>query len=342
MDLQVPLKLPIADLHCDLLWYLSLDPKRTAYDLQARCAIPQLKNGHVKIQTMAIFVETNAGSVENGLAQANIFKELPKKYPDVFYNVGKFQDSDVLNEMEDSSKIGILAAVENASAFCAENEDLMSAMKRMTEIQKKIGKFLYLSLTWNTENRFGGGTLTKIGLKDDGKQLVDYLCERKIALDLSHTSDYLAFDLLNYIEKKGLQIPLMASHSNMRAVTNVPRNLPEEIAKEIIKRKGIIGVNFVRYFLGSDSPQSFCKQLEHVINLGGGKNICFGADFFCIEDLPIESQKPLDVLFFPDFNEAGSYGRVLELWRKNLKLDDELLKNICYKNYQRFFKQVFI
>lgn len=330
-------QLPIADLHCDLLWYLSLDQNRTANDPQARCAIPQLKNGNVHVQTMAIFVETNTHSLESGLKQASIFNDLPNQYHESFQTLKKVDDIENLHK---ASKIGIIPAVENASAFCDESEDISLILKRFTTEQRKIGKFFYVSLTWNTENRFGGGALTKIGLKNDGKLFVDYLCERGIALDLSHASDYLAFDLLNYIEKKGLILPLIASHSNMRAIANVPRNLPDEIAKEIIKKNGLIGINFVRYFLGSESPQSFAKQLEHVLTLGGEKNICFGADFFCIEDLPLSSQKPLDVLFFPGYNQAGSYGKVVDIWRSELKLHEGILKNICYGNYHRFLKAV--
>lgn len=335
MNLQE--KFHIADLHCDLLWYLSLDPKRSAHDLQARCSIPQLREGRVKLQTMAIFTETDASSVENGKKQAEIFKRLPSLYPDTFTLARQAIDLDVLVQ---SNTIGIVPAIENASAICNETEDISKGLERLTNLQKKIGKMLYVSLTWNSENRFGGGALTKVGLKEDGKILVDYLSERRVALDFSHTSDYLAYDLLNYIDKKGLQLPVLASHSNMRAVTNVPRNLPDEITKEIIKRNGVIGINFIRYFLGSESIQYFSRQIEHLLKLGAEDNICFGADFFSIEDLPLSLQKPLDVLFFPEYNHAGSYEKVLELWKSELKLGDKMIKKIASINAIRFLNNV--
>jgi microsomal dipeptidase-like Zn-dependent dipeptidase len=75
-----------------------------------------------------------------------------------------------------------------------------------------------------------------------------------------------------------------------------------------------------------------------MLKLGGEHSISFGADFFCIEDLPPHLQKPLDVLFFPSFNHAGCYGRVLEMWRNRLSLSESSLRDICYGNFFRFIK----
>lgn len=337
MNILPHVKFPIADLHCDLLWYLSLDSKRTANDRQVRCSIPHLKEGGVKIQTMAIFTETNANSVESGIAQGEIFKKLPKLYPDSFQFIRQTKE---LTLGEQSDKIGIVPAIENASAVCGEAEELSLGLERLTAMQRKIGKLLYVSLTWNHENRFGGGALTKVGLKADGKELVDYLYAKGIALDFSHTSDYLAYDLLNYIDKKGWRLPILASHSNMRAIAEAPRNLPDDIAKEIIQRAGVIGFNFIRSFLGGNSPRVFSRHLEYLLKFRAEKNICFGADFFCAEDLPAEIRKPPEALFFPSYDHAGAYGKVVEAWKKELLLPDPILKDLCYGNYVRFVRRV--
>jgi membrane dipeptidase len=325
----------IADLHCDLLWYLSLDAKRSAYDPTVRCSISQLQEGNVKIQTLPIFTETEAHSVKKGEHQANLFKYLPRNYPGIFHLIKREEQIAPLD------RIGIIPAIENASAICSEKEDLDHALERLTALQRKIGKVLYISLTWNQENRFGGGNQTNIGLKPDGERLIDYLAMKGIAVDFSHTSDHLAYDMLNYIEKKALDLPLLASHSNLRAVTNFPRNLPDEIAKEVIKRNGVIGLNFIRYLVGQESPRFFVRHIEHLLKLGGEKNICLGADFFCIEDVPKENRKPEDLLFFPSYHHAGTYGKVIELWKKELSLSDTTIKNICLSNFIRFFKRVF-
>lgn len=328
---------PIADLHCDLLCYLSRNPARTAYDLAARCSIPQLKKGNVKIQTMAIFTETSPESVASGLAQGNAFKMLPKNHPEIFEFV---RQPHQFEELRTSNKIGILPAMENASSFCSEDDNLEFAFQRLTTLQRKIGKLAYLSLTWNTENRFGGGALTNIGLKHDGMLLIDYLHKNGIALDFSHASDYLATDILNYIDKQGYHMFLLASHSNFRTVANAPRNLPDDLAKEILKRKGIIGLNFIRPFIGEASQDNFVKQLEHALRIGAHHGICLGADFFYAEDVS-SSNIPRNNLYFPEFENAECYPSLVELWKKKLSPPESTLEQICYTNLTSFLTRKF-
>lgn len=334
LDLTLPKqKHHIADFHCDLLCYLAGHSQRSAYDRAPRCGILQLKQGRVKIQTMAIFSETEPNSSKKGFAQAEIYKELPKLYPDVFEII---HSAETLQMIENSEKIGIIPAIENASCICSEEDDLDKALKKFESIQKKMGRIAYLSLTWNTENRFGGGALTKVGLKEDGKSLMEYLYKHQIALDLSHASDYLAYDCLNYLDKKGLSLPIVASHSNFRVVKNVPRNLPDDLAKEILNRGGIIGLNVIRSFVGEESTDNFLKQLEHALKFEKREGICFGADFFYEEDLPPAHRKPVDQLFFPNFDHAGTYEMILNLWRDSLIVSEQNIKDICFKNLQSF------
>lgn len=328
---------PIADLHCDLLCYLGKDRSRTAHDRAVRCSIPQLKAGYVKFQTMAVFTETAQDSSKMGWDQFEVFKQLPEHYPNTFVFL---KQQDDIEEILAGEGIGIVAALENASAICDEKEDLDKALLALTKVQKKIGKLLYVSLTWNGENRFGGGAFTKVGLKDDGKRVVDYLNRMGIALDFSHTSDYLAFDLLDHIEKEKLSLPVLASHSNMRAVADFPRNMPDDLVREIVKRRGVIGLNFIRYLLGRESPSSLARHVEHLLSLSGEAKLCFGADFFFDGDVPVAYRKPVEELFFPDIEDAGSYPKVLDLLKKALGLSDDTIEGLCYKNFSNFFCQM--
>jgi len=285
---------------------------------------------------MAIFSETAIGSAKEGLAQASVFKLLPKQYPGIFEIV---HSQAQLDNLDHSEKIGILPAIENASGFFEETEDLDKALQQFRAWQKKIGKIAYMSLTWNTENRFGGGALTKVGLKRDGQRLIELMSQWKIPLDLSHASDYLAFDILNYLEKTGLSLPLLASHSNMRAVADVPRNLPDDLVLEIVRRKGIIGLNFFRNFVGRESPANFIKHFDHVLRLGGERHVCFGADFFHNDDLPDGYQKTPEEAFFPSYDNAGAYHKILDLWKQHLYPSEKALAYICYQNFVDFFKK---
>lgn len=320
--------LMVADLHCDLLCYLGADSLRSVMDPEPRCSLPQLKAGKVKLQTMAIFTDTGEGSVRRGEAQIRCFLNLPKDFVRII---------DIKKIDLDGDKINTLLAVENASAMFEEEESLIKGYERIEKIEKEVGKILYISFTWNLENRFGGGAHTNAGLKEDGKRLLDYLRGKKIAVDLSHASDSLAEDILRYVDD---DISIIASHSNYRAVVNVPRNLPDDIAKEIISRKGLIGFNFYRDFVGTESVDNLVRQIEHALKLGGEKACCFGADFFYGGDLPPAFKKPLERMFFSDYGDASTYGNLKGLWQSKLGLSDELLSDISFGNVMAYLERL--
>lgn len=313
---------PIIDLHCDLLFYLEGNGQRTPYDLAARCAIPQLRQGDVKVQTLAIFTQTELHSVQKGLHQIRLYQELPLRCPKDFTHYSAQWNMQ-------SSAIAILMAFENASGFCGEGEPFHEGIKRLNHIIKNVGKPLYISLTWNAENRFGGGALAQAGLKEDGKRLLEELHQKKIAVDLSHASDALAYDIIDYIEAHRLDIPLIASHSNSRAIAFVPRNLPNELAQEIFRRGGIIGLNLYHLFIG-ESEDFIPKHIAHWLELGGEDHIALGTDFFYEADLP--SLRHGKDVFFPNYQDASCYGKLLHSLQKELRLNSTIIEKFAHKN----------
>jgi membrane dipeptidase len=319
---------PIADLHCDLLEYLTGEPPRTAYQPDVRCSIPQLSAGGVSWQTMAIYVTSSPGSSKVAMRQYQVYKELTGRYPEF-----KTFSPEIKND-----GISIALALENASGLCEEGEPLEIGLKRLAKIQQEVEHLFYISLTWNDENRFGGGNLSSVGLKQDGRSLLEFMSGRGIAVDLSHTSDALAYEIIDFIDKAALDLPLIASHSNFRRVRDVPRNLPDEIAKEIGRRKGIIGMNVIASFLGEDPEKSFVSHMEHALNLGLEKQICFGADFFYEGSIPVHCRKPSNAYFYPAYNDASTYQKILKLYEKELGLSTTTLQNIASGNFLEFFK----
>ena len=231
-------------------------------------------------------------------------------------------------------KIRPVLAIENASVFCEETEPLQKGLDRLDRWMQEAGLILYISLTWNDENRFGGGNASKTGLKPDGKVLLEWMEGKGISIDFSHTSDALAHDLLNTIDAKNYRISPVASHSNFRKVADVPRNLTDEIAKEIFQRNGLIGINFLRPFLGGKGPEDFLRQIEHADRLNGLGSLCFGADFFNDSDVP--ELRRLKPFYYPHFDNASCYPRLIELLRT--QLPEHQIEKIASGNIFRFIK----
>ena len=181
-----------------------------------------------------------------------------------------------------------------------------------------------ISLTWNEENELGTGVLSSSshGLTDFGRKIVKKLTDDGIIIDVSHASDKLFFDILNNTDS-----PVIATHSNSRAVTNNKRNLTDEMFKNIRDRGGITGLNFHNAFLNDDQKKASLDDLirhaEHFLELNGEKTLALGADFDG-GNMP-EDLKDLSVT-------RKIYSRFMKEFGK------ELTDRIFFENASDFFK----
>lgn len=154
---------------------------------------------------------------------------------------------------------------------------------------------------------------------------------------MSHTSDDSARDILNFITQHGIDIPVIASHSNFRAITTHARNLPDDVAQEIIKRGGLIGLNFVAEFVGSEGLHSFLRQIEYAIKIGAEKTLCFGADFFHADDGISALGLPAGHQFFHQgFDSSACYPKLIELMEQKLHLSASTVQDFISQNVMRF------
>ena len=323
---------PIMDLHCDMLAYLA--DKEGAHPGNKEdigCAIPFLREGNVKLQVMAVWTATGDGSTRFANKQITAFQKLCSDHTDTFVPVTNWND---LYKARDSQKSGVVLAIENAAGLCEENEPLQNAFERIEQIQSMTERILYISLTHFGENRFAGGNATETGLKKDGIALLDFINGREIAIDLSHASTRLMIDILNYTEVADYHIPVIASHSNFRSVFEHPRNLPDDVVREIVRRNGLIGINFVRAFVHPSEPEKLLQHILHGFEIGAGTAICFGADFFHWKSIADPERLPY---FFEAHMHAGRYPEILRSLSRNLGKHD--LNALAYKNVSDFIQR---
>lgn len=165
--------------------------------------------------------------------------------------------------------------------------------------------------------------------------MLEYMSDKKIAIDLSHTSDVLAFDILNCMSKNNLKISVIASHSNFRDVFSHARNLPKEIAQEIIHRNGLIGLNFLRAFLHDTNPNALYEHINYGLDLGEEKALCFGADYFYTASHPDQSRKPF---FHKEHDNASLYPSILN--ELSQRVSPLTLEGIANKNLTNFIKRL--
>ncbi len=330
---NVRMKLPIIDTHCDLLSYLTAIPGAKADKTEdIACAVPYLKQGNVKLQILAIYTNVVPDSMEFAEIQARKYGELLRDFSEELYA----PDGHHISTLENQNKIALVTAIENAAGIANETIPIEKAFDQLERLISLTGRMAYISLTHHTENRFGGGNYIEgVGLKDDGKRLLDYISGRKIPIDLSHTSDLLAKGILDHIDMTNLEIPVMASHSNFRSVWDHKRNITDEFVQEIVRREGIIGINFLRAFLDNDHPERIFEHILYGLESGAANQICFGADFFYTHNFPDKSRVPF---YFPLVENAGKYPSVLDKLSETVSISQ--LENLAYKNAQRFFTKL--
>ena len=102
-----------------------------------------------------------------------------------------------------------------------------------------------MTLTWNGENELGGGADTALGLTPFGREALKEMERLSIVADVSHASDALFYDVAEIAEK-----PIVASHSNARAVCPHRRNLTDRQFQILRDKGGLVGLNFCVHFCG--------------------------------------------------------------------------------------------
>ena len=139
------------------------------------------------------------------------------------------------------------------------------------------------TLGWNEKNVLTGSHKTGGGLTELG---VAYLkeCQRLgIIVDVSHISDEGFWDIMKHTEK-----PIVASHSNSRAVCGHSRNLTDDMFRAICESGGVAGFNQCAPFVGEKPDlDTVCDHILHWLELDpDGKHIALGGDLDGCDELP--------------------------------------------------------
>jgi len=88
------------------------------------------------------------------------------------------------------------------------------------------------------------------GLTEFGKDVVREMNRLGMLLDLAHVSDKTFYDALAVTSR-----PVLVSHSSMRAISNVPRNISDEMLRALARNGGVIGINFGMGFINPKDVQ---------------------------------------------------------------------------------------
>lgn len=321
------------DMHCDTLSVL-LEEKDAGLDRNSLCVdIERLEEAGAASQFFACYV--NAADFFGKSMVRKTGTPWDRAYEKVLAMIayacraenagfGIARSSGDILRMEQANQVAGVLTVEEGGV-------LNGSFERLEELYDSGIRLI--TLTWNHENCIGSPNsrdsgLMQKGLTSFGIQTVERMNELGMIVDVSHLSDGGFWDCIRYSRK-----PVVASHSNSRALCLHPRNLTDEMLHALGEKGGVAGINFYGAFLRSGSVQAgragekesrtsgradvrdIVRHLRHMMDRAGEDAIALGTDFdgFDRESLPkgVRGVQDMDILW-DAMKRAGITERQIE------------------------------
>lgn len=238
-------KTPLVDSHNDLPWAMRefanapLDVE--AYDLnkptKGMTDIARLRKGMVGGQFWSVYIPgeiRDSGYARVQLEQIDVARRAIAKYPkDLQWSLTA---ADVRAAFK-RGKIGSLLGMEGGHAI----ENSLGALRAYYDLGAR-----YMTLTHNVTLDWADAALDAPrhgGLTNFGREVVREMNRLGMLVDLSHVSPAVMSNALDVTEA-----PVIFSHSASRAMTDVPRNVPDSILARLPKNGGVVMMTFVPQF----------------------------------------------------------------------------------------------
>ena len=318
----------LIDRHCDTIYELkrrddgsSLAKNSLSIDLDG------MRRAGTILQIFACFIYRKEWKTwEDGYAE--VFRLLDRMEQEVEENKDEIRIVHNGSEIEKNRKCGKISAMASL-----EEGGVLDGKPERLKVLKQRGIRL-ITLTWNYENCIGypnsrERTAMEMGLKPFGKMIVKEMNRQGILIDVSHLSDGGFWDCIRLSEK-----PVIASHSNCRALCGHPRNLSDEMLRALGETGGVAGLNFYPHFVRENGKRvtrrTLCEHTLHMIRKGGEDLPAIGSDF---DGYEIEEPK----------NEAyiSHVGEMELLWEcmKQCGITERQLDKIWHGNAMRVLSE---
>ena len=230
--------------------------------------LPKMRQGGIDAAFFAIDV-TRAwkNHLSYALDALGFFKAEVETHADEIVIAETAED---IRQAKSAGKLAAILVIENSDGV----ERSLNILKSLYHLGVRSIGLTHDPTSWaaagNAETDSGGG-LTQFGV-----QLVKEMNRLGMLIDVSHISERGFWDVLEVAER-----PVIASHSNCKAICGHPRNLTDEQIKHIAQNGGVIGTTFVKWFIDDNTPSfsRYLDHIDHILNLVGDDHIGIGSDF---------------------------------------------------------------
>jgi membrane dipeptidase len=218
----------------------------SAFDLGARNAlgsidIPRMKEGGLGAIFFSIWVPskiTGPEAVKRALAQIDAVHEQVRKHPNDLMLV---TTADGIREAHKQGKIAALIGVEGGHMIASD----LGVLRRYAALGAR-----YMTLTHSGNAEWADSSTAKPehnGLSEFGKDVVREMNRLGMMVDISHVSDKTFADVL-----ETSKAPVVASHSDCRAICDAPRNMSDDMIRALAAKGGVIQINYHVGFLSQE------------------------------------------------------------------------------------------
>ena len=238
-----------------------------------------------------------AGAHEQAMAQLDYYHRIADEtdYVQLVGNRADLENVIASHQEEDGSRLlGIVPLMEGADPIRSPEE---------VEYWYERGLRL-IGLAWDDTRYSPGAWRAGGGLTDDGRKLLEVMAEFGFIADITHMSEQASLEALERYSG-----PIVATHSNARALVPRNRQLSDVQIRSVAERNGVIGVVLFNAFLRANHGSKGAKELvtlDHVVAhidyicqlLGSADHVGIGSDFdggFGAESIPAEMDSVADL-----------------------------------------------
>jgi membrane dipeptidase len=216
------------------------------FDLGARSAagsidIPRMREGNLGAIFFSIWIPskiTGPEAVNRALVQIDAVREQVRKHPN------DLMLATTAAEVREARKQGKIAALMGVEGGHMINNDL-GVLRSYAALGVR-----YMTLTHTGNTEWADASTDKAahnGLTDFGKDVVREMNRLGVIVDISHVSDKTFYDALEVSKA-----PLFASHSSCRAICDAPRNMTNQMMKDLAAKGGVVQINYHVGFLSQE------------------------------------------------------------------------------------------
>jgi membrane dipeptidase len=218
--------------------------------------IPRLKEGRVGAQWWSVYVPAGIPedeAVKRTMEQIDFVYRMAEKYPDEFEMA---YTADDVERIFADGKIASLIGMEGGHSI----SNSLATLRMFYDLGARYMTITHgRTLDWADA---AGDEPQHNGLSEFGEEVIREMNRLGMAVDLSHVTPE---TMKNAIEVS--EAPVMFSHSNARAISHHPRNVPDEVLQLLPEKDGLVMVTFVESFTSEELRQWYAERSGYMAKI---------------------------------------------------------------------------